>query len=101
VFLAFSRTIFTDKTQPYFLFIIEARRTPCFEGRQVWNVTNASKILVNCPFYSLIRLLEFYVSASRSQCDKANIFLSLLYKKDFVVINLKFIIGRQLYRCKC
>lgn len=81
VFLAFSHTLFTDKTQPYFLFKIGARRTPCFRGRQVWNITNALKVLVNYLFYFLIRLLEFYVSSSKSQCDKANIFYHCFSKK--------------------
>lgn len=81
VFNAISRTLFTGKTQPYFLIKIEAKRTPCFRGRHVWNVSNVVKILVNYPFYSLIRQLEFYVSSSRSQCNKAKIFLSLLYKR--------------------
>lgn len=101
VYLAISHTLFMDRTQPYFLIKIEGRRTPCFRDTQVWNVTNALKILVNYPFYSLIRLFEFYVSSNRSQCDKAKIFLSLLCIKDCVVINPKFIVGRQLGRSKC
>jgi len=81
VYLAISHTLFTDTTQSYFLIKIEARRTPCFRGRPVWNVTNALKIPVNYPFYSLIRVLEFYVSSSRSQCDKAKIFYQSCAKK--------------------
>jgi hypothetical protein len=81
VFLAFSCTLFTDKTQPYFLIKIEARRTPCFRGRQIWNVTNALKILVNYPFYSLIRLLEFYVLPVEISMIKLRFFATALQKR--------------------
>lgn len=81
VYLAVSHTLFTGTTQSYFLIKIGARRTPCFRSRQVWNATNALKILVNYPFHSLIRLLEFYVSSGRSQCDKAKNFYHCCAKK--------------------